>query len=189
MAKQMKHRKRSRRRYRAALAEPLESRTLFSAWITTPSLPLNYNPIGLSSSYTAADFSTWHAGSLWTSHLGTITERSSDGGVTTFSVPPSGANSRTVTSNIVFTQDQTAWFVLQEGSGSRLEALTADGTFVDKSNLQTSHIWQLTVGADDSLWFTQGNNTLGHVVNGNISLTTLSQVNGFAGITTANDGS
>ena len=113
-------------------------------------------------------------------------------GTTQYAVPPaSDGSARPIVSNVVFTQDNSAWFVVAEHAGDRLERMTAGGSFADVTPVTDATIGKLTV-SQDGIWFTQSTPAaaaIGHVdTGGGAALIYVPGGVTFAGLATGPDG-
>ena len=141
------------------IAETLEGRRLFSA--ATFNISFN-SVVTLQPAAIHADhLATAPDGSLWYTAAGTI-EHVATNGQTTAYTPAGGTSNQpwSINSNIVFTADNSAWFVLSNGQTDQLSELSTSGTFTSISTLTGAASHFLTV-SHDAVWFTQGQNNIG----------------------------
>jgi virginiamycin B lyase len=128
-------------------------------------------------------------GALWYTAADALLKAAGTG---SFVVPAaSDGAARVIVSNVVFTQDNSAWFVVAEGAGNRLERMTAEGQFQDVTPVTRATLGQLTV-SQDQVWFTQSTGSqaaIGHIgADGREVLLQVPGAAAFAGLTTGPDG-
>src|SRR5579862_1524169 len=123
------HRSRTTRQAgrRRLMAEPLEARRLFSAAaIMSLNAPVTLYPApsGCTGLTVGQDGAIWYAAS------NSLERLTSDGLATEFQLPDTSAGaSPLIVSNVAISSDNSAWFVVQTGTGNVLERMTADGHF------------------------------------------------------------
>jgi hypothetical protein len=161
MKKQNRTRSRRTTRPHPWLAEALELRHMCSGVFLTlpafqPSAVLTQVDAG------AGNLALDCQGGIWYT-AGNTLEATSASGTIRFVVPAASNDARRdIVSNVVFTQDQSAWFVVSESGGTRLERMTATGTFQDVTAVTSATMGHLTA-AQDGVWFIASNSSVGHV--------------------------
>jgi hypothetical protein len=113
-------------------AEVLEPRCLLSAAAQIAAGPLNTLNLQIGSQVNSNNPAIAPDGSLWYVRGDSLQRLSIDGTISTFAVPPmSDGTPRPVISDLTFTPDDSAWFVVSAGGSNRLEKLGADGSVSD----------------------------------------------------------
>jgi len=149
------------------IAETLEGRRLFSVSTTLNAsfdAIVTLQPAAIHADHLAAA----PDGSLWYASGGTIERIAATGQSTAYT--PAGGNGAqpwVVDSNIVFTADNSAWFVMSNGQTDQLSEIATTGTLTSVSTLTGASSHYLTV-AHNAVWFTQGQNGVGEYASGTL---------------------
>jgi hypothetical protein len=148
-------------RRQQALVEALELREMCSAttlslFAPTPAVVVTAVAAG------AGNVAVDRHGGVWYT-AGNSLEKAMAGGTAHQAVPAGGdGGARTIVSNVVFTADDSAWFVVAANGGNQLERMTAGGVFEDATGVVHAALGHLTV-SQDAVWFTRGDSAVGFV--------------------------
>jgi hypothetical protein len=146
---------------RQLMAEALELRQMCSGTLLTYGAPPPSSFSAIQVAMGATNLAVDPHGNVWFT-AGNSLEAPSDSGVTHHVVPAASNGSlRNIVSNVVFTQDDSAWFVVAENGGNRLERMTADGTFQDMSAVTSASMAHLTV-SQSAVWYIASNSAIGY---------------------------